>query len=429
MRPGESAILPFGQSNHRSPPGARSAVRQLRQLAVLSRWLGPIIWIPQPWVPIQHPWVPGRPSPGPPRSDPRLSRTSHPAASSPVSAGVRQVPLSLAHSASSVCARSQRPTSSQAAPQFVPGPRPYLEIAPHCHSLARGLASSPILPGGLTRPKRHLRPSWRSPPASSTIFSLRASSTRSPARGHSPDLGPAPVCYWGHPHPVAQSPCASAVRDRSWAPPAPPAPPLPLESLHGTSRCSAPSSHSPLRFAAPRKASGPPQPAAPSMAATPVSGPPPVFFWGRPLPVTRPPCASVRLSRARSPLGPQAPAGTSAATGEPARRLPLLCAVRALTTSIRGNTQGRGLCHVLRPTDSEVPDGQIPALPELPRRPTHARPPPLVVPRSLELNRPGEGSLPTLYSPAPPELTIQACAIFRSLATPPNCYNMLDVRR
>ncbi|KAJ1166017.1 hypothetical protein NDU88_006428 [Pleurodeles waltl] len=48
-------------------------------------------------------------------------------------------------------ARSQRPTSSQAAPQFVPGPRPYLEIAPHCHSLARGFASSPILPGGLTR--------------------------------------------------------------------------------------------------------------------------------------------------------------------------------------------------------------------------------------------------------------------------------------
>ncbi|KAJ1182386.1 hypothetical protein NDU88_007578 [Pleurodeles waltl] len=66
-------------------------------------------------------------------------------------AGVRQVPLSLTHSASSVRARSQRPTSSQAAPQFVPGPRPYLEIAPHCHSLARGFASSPNLPGGLTR--------------------------------------------------------------------------------------------------------------------------------------------------------------------------------------------------------------------------------------------------------------------------------------
>ncbi|KAJ1096262.1 hypothetical protein NDU88_001405 [Pleurodeles waltl] len=69
--------------------------------------------------------------------------------------------------------------------------------------------------------------------------------------------------------------------------------------------------------------------------------------------------ASVRLSRARSPLGPQAPAGTSAATGEPARRLPLLCAVRALTTSIRGTTQGRGLCRVLRPKSLKSPTGRF----------------------------------------------------------------------
>ncbi|KAJ1140145.1 hypothetical protein NDU88_006505 [Pleurodeles waltl] len=68
---------------------------------------------------------------------------------------------------------------------------------------------------------------------------------------------------------------------------------------------------------------------------------------------------SVRFSCARSHLGPLAPASTSAAAGEPARRLPLFCAVRALTTSALGTTQGRGLCHVLRPADSEVPDGQI----------------------------------------------------------------------
>ncbi|KAJ1182387.1 hypothetical protein NDU88_007579 [Pleurodeles waltl] len=139
------------------------------------------------------------------------------------------------------------------------------------------------------------------------MFSLRASSTRRPARGRSPELRPAPVCYWGHPHPVAQSPCASAVRDRSWAPPAQPAPPLPLESPHGTSRCSAPSSHSPLWFAAPCKASGPPQTAAPSVAATPVPGPPPVFFWGRPLPVTRPPCASAEHDLLWAPRPPPAP--------------------------------------------------------------------------------------------------------------------------
>ncbi|KAJ1098133.1 hypothetical protein NDU88_003249 [Pleurodeles waltl] len=68
---------------------------------------------------------------------------------------------------------------------------------------------------------------------------------------------------------------------------------------------------------------------------------------------------SVRFSCARSHLGPLAPASISAAAGEPARRLPLFCAVRALTTSALGTTQGRGLCHVLRPADSEVPDGQI----------------------------------------------------------------------
>ncbi|KAJ1155562.1 hypothetical protein NDU88_008291 [Pleurodeles waltl] len=151
-------------------------------------------------------------------------------------------------------------------------------------------------------------------------------------------------------------------------PSAPPAPPLPLESLPGTSRCSVPSTHSPLRFAAPRKASGPPQPAAPHTVhgRDPGLGPAPCVLLGPPASSDT---ASVRLSSARSHLGPQAPAGASAATGEPARRLPLLCAVRALTSSIRGTTQGRGLCRVLRPTDSEVPDGQIPALPELPRGP------------------------------------------------------------
>ncbi|KAJ1186839.1 hypothetical protein NDU88_003619 [Pleurodeles waltl] len=68
---------------------------------------------------------------------------------------------------------------------------------------------------------------------------------------------------------------------------------------------------------------------------------------------------SVRFSCARSHLGPLAPASTSAAAGEPARRFPLFCAVRALTTSALGTTQGRGICHVLRPADSEVPDRQI----------------------------------------------------------------------
>ncbi|KAJ1116508.1 hypothetical protein NDU88_004718 [Pleurodeles waltl] len=92
------------------------------------------------------------------------------------------------------------------------------------------------------------------------------------------------------------------------------------------------------------------------MAAAPISGLPPVFFWGRPYPVSQSPCASTVRDLT---WAPQVPASTSAAAGEPAWCLPLFCAVRALTTSICGTTQGRGLCHVLRPADSEVPDGQI----------------------------------------------------------------------
>ncbi|KAJ1124785.1 hypothetical protein NDU88_003234 [Pleurodeles waltl] len=123
-------------------------------------------------------------------------------------------------------------------------------------------------------------------------------------------------------------------------PPAPPAPSLPLESPHGTSRCSAPSSHSPLWFAAPCKASGPPQTAAPSMAATPVPGPPPVFFWGRPLPVTRPPCASAEHNLLWAPrplpappLPPVSPLGASRCSVPSAHSPPRFAAPRKAAAS------------------------------------------------------------------------------------------------
>ncbi|KAJ1103891.1 hypothetical protein NDU88_001312 [Pleurodeles waltl] len=264
--------------------------------------------------------------------------------------------------------------------------------------------------------RRVTRSQTASPPASSTIFSLRASSTRSLARGRSPDLGPAPCVLLGPPASSgavsvrlssAQSFLGPPGPTGSSADPGEPARHLPLFCAVLTLTATVRGTTQGLRAAST---------CSPVHGCNPGLGPVPCVLLGPPASSDT---AFVRLSRARSPLGPQAPAGTSAATGEPARRLPLLCAVRALSTSIRATTQGRGLCRVLRPTDSEVPDGQIPALPELPRRPTHARPPPLVLPRSLDLNRPGEGSLPTLYSLDPPELTIQACAIFRSLATPP----------
>ncbi|KAJ1163127.1 hypothetical protein NDU88_003590 [Pleurodeles waltl] len=111
---------------------------------------------------------------------------------------------------------------------------------------------------------------------------------------------------------------------------------------------------SPCRHPPLSSASGSPQPAALPVAAAPIPGLPPVFFWGRPYPVSQSPCASAVRDLT---WAPQAPASTSA--GEPARCLPLFCAVCALTTSIRGTTQGRGLCRVPRPVDSEVPMGRF----------------------------------------------------------------------
>ncbi|KAJ1096462.1 hypothetical protein NDU88_001602 [Pleurodeles waltl] len=227
--------------------------------------------------------------------------------------GVCQVPEAhLKSSSSAVCPRATPLPRVRSAlplscswPCFVPnpswGPHPWPGLAPlrlptECffRRVTRSQTASPpqlavsagvlhyLQPPGLLNPQPCPWPQPRTracpcvllvPPASSGAVSVRLSSARS-------FLGP---------------------------PLAPPAPPLPLESLHGTSRCSAPSSHSPLRFAAPRKASGPPQPAAPSMAATPVSGPPPVFFWGRPHPVTRPPCTSAEHDLLWAPRPPPVP--------------------------------------------------------------------------------------------------------------------------
>ncbi|KAJ1205998.1 hypothetical protein NDU88_001414 [Pleurodeles waltl] len=282
MRPGESAILPFGQSTHLSPPGARSAIRQLRQSALLSRLLDPIIWIPQPRVPIHHPWVPGRLSLGPPRSDPRLSRTSHPASSSPVFAGL-VVSAGVLH-------YLQPPGRLNLQP--CPWPRPRSPACP-CVLLGPPAASSGAVSVRLSSARSLLGP--QAPPAPPLpLESLLGASRCSVPSAHSllriaaprkasgppqpaapsvaatPISGLPPVFFWGRPHPVAQSPCASAVRDLTWATRPPPAPPLPPDSLLGASRCSVPSAHSPPRFAAPRKAaasaacSGPRTPKSPT---------------------------------------------------------------------------------------------------------------------------------------------------------------------
>ncbi|KAJ1080220.1 hypothetical protein NDU88_000440 [Pleurodeles waltl] len=361
---------------------------------------------------------------------PRLSRTSHQCLQGSARSRYPSLTLLLR------CVPGPRgPPQVKRLPSFVPGPRPYLEIAPHCHSLARGFASSPILPGG-PHPWPGLAPLRL--PTECVFRRVTRSQTASPPQLvvsagvlhylQPPGLLNPPPCPWPQPRTRA-CPCvllgppasSGAVSVRLSSARSFLGPPGPTGSSAATGE---PARHLPLFYAVLtltamvrgtmqglRAASN----CSPVHGRDPSPGPAPCVLLGTPASSDT---ASVCLSRARSPLGPQAPAGTSAATGEPARRLPLLCAVRALSTSIRGTTQGRGLCRVLRPMDSEVPDGQIPALLELPRRPTHARPPPLGLPRSLDLNRPGEGSLPTFYSSAPPELTIQACAIFSAFVIP-----------
>ncbi|KAJ1118263.1 hypothetical protein NDU88_006458 [Pleurodeles waltl] len=246
-------------------------------------------------------------------------------------------------------------------------------------------------PNGISTPAGSLR---RHPPLSSASGSPQPAALPVAA---APIPGLPPVFFWGRPYPVSQSPCASAVRDLTWAPQAPastsaaagePAWCLPLfcavcalttsirSTTQGRGLCRVPrpadSEVPDGQIRHPRGCHRGPHTLGPLLWSTqglraastcgPARGrdPDPV---PAPCVIPGPPASSgtvsVRLSRARSHLGPLAPASTSATAGEPARRLPLFCAVRAITTSARGTTQGRGLWRVLRPADSEVPDGQI----------------------------------------------------------------------
>ncbi|KAJ1113225.1 hypothetical protein NDU88_001479 [Pleurodeles waltl] len=249
-----------------------------------------------PRVLIQPPWVTGHLRPGPPRSGPRLGQTSHHASSSPVSAGVHQVPLSLVLSASSVCTRAQRPTSSQAAPGHVATSKSFhtafhsllASFRPQsflgASSVAQSSTTSPPVrvrlplghqnPNGISTPARSLR---RQPPLSSASGSPQPAALPVAA---APISGLPPVFFWGHPYPVSQSPCASTVRDLTWA-------------LTTSAPRAAAGAHTRSALSSgPRKASGPPQPTAPPKAATSVPFLPPLLFRGRALPVAQSLCAS-----------------------------------------------------------------------------------------------------------------------------------------
>ncbi|KAJ1213962.1 hypothetical protein NDU88_001591 [Pleurodeles waltl] len=133
-------------------------------------------------------------------------------------------------------------------------PQSFLGASP----VAQSSTTSP--PVRVCLPLGHQNPNGISTPADSLRrqpLLSKASGSPEPAAlpvAAAPIPGLPPVFFWGRPYPVSQSPCASAVRDLTWAPQPPPAPlPLP-ESPLGASRCSVPSAHSPPRFAAPRKA-------------------------------------------------------------------------------------------------------------------------------------------------------------------------------
>ncbi|KAJ1144121.1 hypothetical protein NDU88_010423 [Pleurodeles waltl] len=137
-------------------------------------------------------------------------------------------------------------------------------------------------------------------------------------------------------------------------------------------------------------------------------GPALVLSRGRP-----PPGAPPR----RTPTGrdhtwaPRPPSGTSAAAGELARvpRRSEPSALMPLRIAAPCEAAASAARSGLRLPIS--PMGRFRHSPGSPQEPTHARSPPSASPHSLDLDRPGEGALPDLYSPAPPERDIQACAI------------------
>ncbi|KAJ1163745.1 hypothetical protein NDU88_004198 [Pleurodeles waltl] len=406
-----------------SPPGARSAIRQLHQSALFPRLLDPIFWVPQPRVLIQPPWVTGHLRPGPPRSGPRLGQTSHHASSSPVSQG---------------STRSRYPSFSPLL-RCVPGPKGppqvkqprsltpgHVATSKSFHtaslsllaslrpqsflgasSVAQSSTTSPPVrvrlplghqnPNGISTPARSLR---RQPPLSSASGSPQPAALPVAA---APITGLPPVFFWGHPYPVSQSPCASTVRDLTWA-------------LTTSAPRAAAGAHTRSALSSgPRKASGPPQPTAPPKAATSIPFLPPLLFRGRALPVAQSLCASAVRDLTWAPWPPPAPPPLPESLLGASR-----CSVPSVHSPLRHHARPRPLSRA-QARRLRSPRRADSAPPGSPQGPTHARPPPLVSPRSLDLIRPGEGTILTFYSPAPPELRVQACAISGSLATPNYC--------
>ncbi|KAJ1195202.1 hypothetical protein NDU88_004483 [Pleurodeles waltl] len=270
----------------------------------------------------------------------------------------------------------------------------------------------------------------------------RAASVRSPARGHNPDRGLAPVFSWGRPPPGALPRRTPTGRNHSRAP-------------SGTSAAAgglvrgppppAPSALTPCRIAAPNRqlrcsggdSSGVPRcpradrPRAASVRSPARShdldrGPAPVFSWGRPPPGALPRRTPTGRNHSRAPSGTSAATGGGARPGSPAAliRLPS-CRVRS-----RPDARPRPRPHAQASGSRAHQRADFAPRHSLgsPRGPTLARPLPPAQPLRSDLDRPGEGALLDIFSPAPPEREIPACAISGSLATPQNNFTLVNVQ-
>ncbi|KAJ1201647.1 hypothetical protein NDU88_005453 [Pleurodeles waltl] len=314
MRPGESTVLPFRQSTPRprgrDPPSASFISRPffLACLILSSGFLSPGYSFN-------------------PHGSRATSVRGHP---DPAPGSVKPATMHLAHRCLQGSTRSRYPSFSPLL-RCVPGPKgpPQVKrprsltpghvatsksfhtaslslLASLCpqsflgaSSVAQSSTTSPPVrvrlplghqnPNGISTPARSLR---RQPPLSSTSGSPQPAALPVAA---APISGLPPVFFWGHPYPVSQSPCASTVRDLTWA--LTTSAPRVAAGAHTRSALSS----------GPRKASGPPQPTAPPKAATSIPFLPPLLFRGRPLPVAQSLCASAVRDLTWAPWPPPAP--------------------------------------------------------------------------------------------------------------------------
>ncbi|KAJ1207579.1 hypothetical protein NDU88_002970 [Pleurodeles waltl] len=266
----------------------------------------------------------------------------------------------------------------------------------------------------------------------------RAASVRSPARGHNPDRGPAPVFSWGRPPPGGLPRRTPTGRNHSRAPsgtstaagglvrgPPPPRSVCPhAVSDRGPNRQLRRSGGTPLASPAVLgpTALEPPRSAAPPGATTSIAGrlpysPGAARLQEHCLAAPRLGATTLGLSgpfrHFRSHRGGARPGSPAAPLRLPSHRV-------GSRPDARPRPRPRAQASGSRA--HQRADFAPRHSPGSPRGPTLARPLPPAQPLRSDLDRPGEGALSNVFSPAPPEREIQACAISRSLATPPNAH-------